>query len=66
MNIGDIVVVVGTKSVPLSLLGCYGIVTSSDDYKVMVKFKASVMGLGSLSHTALVTDLEKVGETNCK
>lgn len=64
MNIGDIVVVVGSLSVPIQFLGAYGVVTDVSDVKVMVEFQRSSQYLGGLSHTARIVDLEKIGEIN--
>lgn len=64
MNIGDVVLVIDTKSLPLSFLGSYGVITDISDYKVMVEFKGAVKKMGSLAHTAYESDLKKVGETN--
>jgi hypothetical protein len=64
MNIGDIVMVVNYESLPESFLGCFGVIINSDDYKVVVNFKGVVNDKGSLSHTAVASDLKKIGETN--
>jgi len=61
MNIGDIVVVVGTESLFKSLLGSYGIITEADESKVLVEFTARVGNSGSMSHTAYRTDLKSLG-----
>lgn len=49
INIGDIVVVIGSVSVPHSLLGRYGVVTDASDYKVAVEFNKRVNGVGRKS-----------------
>lgn len=64
MNIGDIVCVVGFKSLPESFLGRYGVVIDKIGYKVVVEFNHPVNRLGGLSHTAIESDLWKIGETN--
>lgn len=66
MKIGDVVVVVGTQSLPESFLGRYGIVTLGDNEceKIFVEFYMSVRGVGGLTHTAYITDLKKIGEIN--
>ena len=69
MQIGDIVVVIGSSSLPISFLGAYGVVTDVLDYegnaKVMVQFQRPSQYLRGLSHTAREIDLEKIGEINC-
>jgi hypothetical protein len=66
MDIGDIVVVIGSKSIPASCLGRYGLITDVLDYdidsKVMIQFNRQIGNIGSLSHTARESDLEKIGE----
>jgi hypothetical protein len=64
MNIGDIVVVIGTESVPESFLGRYGRVEDVNDYKVSVEFNQRVGSMGSLIHTVYPSELIKVGESN--
>lgn len=64
MNIGDIVVVIGTESLPEHFLGIYGRIDDVNDYKVTVEFIKRVGNVGSLKHTAFATDLIKVGESN--
>jgi hypothetical protein len=64
MNIGDIVIVVENKSVPSHFHGHYGKIVDVHEYRVTVEFVASVGSYGSLSHTALPSDLKKVGEAN--
>jgi hypothetical protein len=64
MNIGDIVMVVNSESLPETFLGCFGVVITADDYKVTVKFKDVIKYKGILSHTAIVSDLKKIGETS--
>lgn len=62
METGDIVLAVDCESLPVVYLGSLGIVTDVGGSKVLVKFKCGVKGMGSLSHTALVSDLKKIGE----
>ena len=62
MKIGDIVKVINCESIPQTFLGNYGIVKDVNDYKVTVEFKGFVEGIGGLCHTALPSDLKKVGE----
>ena len=64
MNIGDIVVIVGSESIPDKFLGMYGRITDGDDYKVVVELIQRTKWKGSLSHTAKISDLVKVGEAN--
>jgi hypothetical protein len=64
MNIGDIVVVVDSESLPDGYIGRYGVVTEISEYKVMVEFNKRINGRGSLSHTAYAKDLQKVGEAS--
>lgn len=59
---GDIVVIVGSESIPAVLLGQYGEVTSTDNsYKATIQLRAQVGLFGSMSHTAFPSDLKKVG-----
>jgi hypothetical protein len=62
MKIRDLVMVVDSESIPESFLGSFGVVTDVNDYKVTVKFKGSVKGIGGLSHTAFPSDLKVIGE----
>lgn len=64
MNIGDIVIVFDTKSIPVTFLGLYGRIINIHDYKVTVEFYHPVNGFGGLSHTAFESDLKKIGEVN--
>jgi hypothetical protein len=58
---GDIVVVIGSESIPESFLGSYGMITDYvTDYKCVVEFKRSIDSIGSLSHTAKLSDLKKI------
>ena len=61
MNVDDFVLVVGTASLPNSLLGRYGKITEVNPYKVTVEFSAKSKGRGTLSSTAFREDLLKVG-----
>lgn len=64
MNIGDIVVVVGSNSIPDYFFGRYGRIESViSNYKVFVEFNQRVGNVGSLAHSALTSDLIKVGES---
>jgi hypothetical protein len=63
MNIGDIVVVIGSNSVPLHLLGYYGKVVAVYDEKVNVEFIQRIGRSGNLSHTVFPNELIKVGES---
>lgn len=64
MHIGDIVMVVGSKSLPEDFLGRYGRIDDDHEYKVTVEFNKRVGGRGSMKHTAFREDLIKVGESN--
>jgi hypothetical protein len=68
VNIGDIVVVIDTSSIPSQFFGHYGVITDVVDYaedtKVVVEFIKRIDISGSLSHTTRISDLEKIGETN--
>lgn len=64
MNIGDIVIVIGTESLPEDFLGKYGRIDDVNEYKVTVEFNKRVGRRGSLKHTAFATDLIKVGDSN--
>jgi hypothetical protein len=59
---GDIVVVIGSQSIPDKFLGQYGQVVNDYDGKVNVQLFKAVGSKGSLSHTAYTSDLIKVGE----
>lgn len=61
---GDVVMVTGANSVFSDLLGAFGVVEYSCDYKSMVLFKAKVKGLGSMAHTVLNKELIKIGESD--
>lgn len=61
---GDIVMVIGTDSVFDNLLGGFGVVTKTSDFKTMVLFNATLRGKGSMSHTVLNTELVKIGESD--
>jgi hypothetical protein len=63
---GDIVMVVGSESIPKSYLGRYGRVTQVwEGYKVQVELVGRVVdGVGSLSHTAYPSDVRKIGVAN--
>ncbi|MGL4573010.1 MAG: hypothetical protein ACRCVJ_18365 [Clostridium sp.] len=61
---GDIVMITGTVSVFSDLLGAFGVVKYSLEYKSMVLFKAKVKELGSMAHTVLNTELIKIGESD--
>jgi hypothetical protein len=67
MNIGDIVVVIDSRSLPITFIGRYGLITDvldyDDDSKVLIQFARKIRHIGSLSHTARESDLEKIGET---
>lgn len=60
----DIVIVVDNDAIPSVFLGQYGRVTEHFGHKVTVELNARVDGrkAGSMSHTALITDVQKVGE----
>lgn len=58
----DIVVVVGSESIPKYYLGSYGRVTDEYFGKAIVELKAKSEGRGSLSHTAYISDLKVVAE----
>jgi hypothetical protein len=66
MDIDDIVVIIDSKSIPESFLGRYGLVIDVYDYdgdsKVLIRFNQQIKHIGSLSHTARASDLEKIGE----
>ena len=67
MNIGDIVVIVGSESIPDKFLGMYGRVTDCNDYKAIVELIQRTKWKGALLHTAKLSDIVKVGEgTNQK
>lgn len=62
MKIGDIVVVIGSESIPQMYLGRYGEVTAVwGERKVEVKLVRGVKVKGGLYHTANLDDLERVG-----
>lgn len=60
----DIVIVVDDDAIPSVFLGQYGRVTENFGHKVVVEIHAKVDGRkeGSMKHTALITDVQKVGE----
>lgn len=64
VKVNDIVVIVDNDAIPSSFLGCYGRVTEVIAPKVLVELNAKIPEHkhGSLSHTALITDVQKVGE----
>lgn len=64
MNTGDIVIVVKTRSLPGHWVGRYGKVVDNSADKVMVEFAARIGTMGSLTHTALRSDLKVVGRNN--
>lgn len=62
-NKGDIVLIIGSRSVPSDYLGRFGIVTEVSDFKCTVMLTATVGGTGSLSHTVVKSELLIVGKT---
>lgn len=59
---GDTVVVTGTASIPESFLGTYGLVrrTTEETGKFLVEFVRADEKRGSVSHTAVPEDIERV------
>lgn len=62
MKIGDIVMVVGSESIPDMYLGNYGVITEDYGYKLGVELAGRVGRRGALVHTATENDLKKIGE----
>jgi len=62
MKIGDIVMIVGSESIPECYLGNYGVITEDYDYKLSVEISGRVGRRGRLTHTAKPSDLKKIGE----
>ena len=61
---GDVVMITGTDSVFSNLLGAFGIVKETSNFKTLVLFNARIRGKGSMAHTVLNTELVKVGESD--
>jgi hypothetical protein len=62
MDIGDIVIVVRSLSIPEQFLGQYGKVTSVYGGKVNVELFSKIGTRGSLSHTSYPNDLLRIGK----
>ena len=62
MEVGDKVRVTGSKSLPVGFMGKIGEVTGFIGGKAIVLFIPREGDKGSLSHTAIVDDLEIVEE----
>ena len=48
---GDVVMITGTDSVFSNLLGAFGIVKETSNFKTLVLFNARIRGKGSMAHT---------------
>lgn len=60
MNVGDIVTVVGSESIPKYFMGWHGKITGFIFDKAIVQLIPRNGRSGSLSHTALLSDLKLV------
>lgn len=66
MEKGDVVMVINTDSLFTDLLGSFGVVTRHYEHtsKVAVLFSVGVGGRGSMTHTAVPSDLKVVGKAH--
>lgn len=63
-NKNDVVMIIGTDSVPSQYLGTFGIVTGIYGDRCMVLCNAPIRSTGSMSHTVLKTELQKIGQSD--
>lgn len=63
IEVGSVITVTGSKTIPRDFLGMFGVVTSqSYGDKWMVRFIETIDGIGGLSHTASEKDLVVIGK----